>query len=53
MAFATLGTVILVGEGDAVVVTADQSPIGNGDPVCVAGEVLEDGFWAGKRPFGY
>ena len=48
----TVYTVVLDAEGDALVVHADQSAVGYGDPVRVARQVRQDGFWTGEGFLG-
>ena len=47
-----LGSVVLPGEGDLVIVDADQPAVGDGDPMGVAGEVGEYGLRSGERFLG-
>ena len=52
VAVAAFCTVILPGEGDAVVVEADQAAVGDGDAVGVAAEIGEHRFRPGEGPLG-
>lgn len=44
LAFGAIATVIFVAERDALLVEADQTPVGDGDPVGIAGQVGEHRF---------
>src|ERR1700733_14396301 len=48
----TIAAVVLVAEGDAVLVERNQTPVRDGDPVGIAGEIGEHGLGAGERRFG-
>ena len=39
LAFATIGTIVLPSEGDAVVADCDQSAVGDGDAVAVSRQI--------------
>lgn len=47
-----IGSVVLVAEGDLAVVDRDEPVVGDGDPVCVASDVVEDLARAGERGLG-
>ena len=45
------GITILGGEADAVVVDANESAVGDADPVGISAEVVENLLWATERSF--
>jgi hypothetical protein len=42
VALRTIDPVVLLFEGDALVIACHQTPVGDGDPVRVAGEIAQD-----------
>ena len=49
VAIGAFGSIVLPGEGDGLIVDADQPAVGDGDPMGVAGEIGQHGFWTGER----
>ena len=47
-----LSSIILPGEGDVFVVDADEPTVGDGDPMGIAGEVVEHRVWSGEGFLG-
>ena len=50
--FVTLGafdSVVLLLKGDALLIAGDQAPVGDGDPMSVAGEITQDFLGSSKR----
>ena len=52
VALRPLGSIILPGEGDGLVVDADEPTVGDGDPVGIAGEIGEHRHGPGERLLG-
>ena len=50
--FSPVALVVLETEGDAALIVCDESRVGDGDAVCIAGKVLEHGVGSGKRRLG-
>ena len=49
VALGAFDPIVLPGEGDFVIVDADQPAVGDGDPMGVAGEIGEYGLRSGER----
>lgn len=49
---ALLMPIILPTEGDSILLGTDQVLIGNGDPMCIASQIIEDLFGSAEGPLG-